>query len=98
MPAAAGFTSQALRAGAPRQGEAFGVRILKGTLENRHLCESLCVCWRRGDRYMCVKTEQLGLVLLGAGIGLLVSFALCGWFLRVLVAIILIVLGLLLLK
>ena len=47
---------------------------------------------------MCVKTEQLGLVLLGAGIGLLVSFALCGWFLRVLVAIILIVLGLLLLK
>ena len=41
---------------------------------------------------------QLGLVLLGAGIGLLVSFALCGWFLRVLVAIILIVLGLLLLK
>ena len=46
----------------------------------------------------CVKTEQLGLVLLGAGIGLLVSFALCGWFLRVLVAIILIVLGLLLLK
>ena len=34
----------------------------------------------------------------GAGIGLLVSFALCGWFLRVLVAIILIVLGLLLLK
>ena len=74
------------------------MRILKGTLENRHLCESLCVCWRRGDRYMCVKTEQLGLVLLGAGIGLLVSFALCGWFLRVLVAIILIVLGLLLLK
>lgn len=53
---------------------------------------------QRGDRYMCVKTEQLGLVLLGAGIGLLVSFALCGWFLRVLVAIILIVLGLLLLK
>ena len=47
---------------------------------------------------MCVKTEQLGLVLLGAGIGLLASFALCGWFLRVLVAIILIVLGLLLLK
>lgn len=53
---------------------------------------------RGGDRYMCVKMEQLGLVLLGAGIGLLVSFALCGWFLRVLVAIILIVLGLLLLK
>lgn len=53
---------------------------------------------QRGDRYMCVKTEQLGLVLLGAGIGLLMSFALCGWFLRVLVAIILIVLGLLLLK
>ena len=74
------------------------MRILKGTLENRHLCESLCVCWRRGGIDMCVKTEQLGLVLIGAGIGLLVSFALCGWFLRVLVAIILIVLGLLLLK
>ena len=53
---------------------------------------------RGGSIYVCVKTEQLGLVLLGAGIGLLVSFALCGWFLRVLVAIILIVLGLLLLK
>ena len=36
---------------------------------------------------MCVKTERLGL-----------SFALCGWFLRVLIAAILIVLGLLLLK
>ena len=47
---------------------------------------------------MCVKTEPRGLVLLGAGIGLLGSFARCGWFLRVLVAIILIVLGLLLLK
>ena len=44
------------------------------------------------------RDPKLGLVLLGAGIGLLVSFALCGWFLRVLVAIILIVLGLLLLK
>ena len=54
MPAAAGFTSQALRAGAPRQGEAFGVRILKGTLEKRHLCESLCVCWRRGGIDICV--------------------------------------------
>ena len=47
---------------------------------------------------MCVKTEQLGLLLIGAGVGLLLSFALCGRFLRVLVAIILIVLGLLLLK
>ena len=47
---------------------------------------------------MCVKMEQLGLVLIGAGIGLLVSFAMCVWFLRELVAIILIVLGLLLLK
>ena len=47
---------------------------------------------------MCVKTEQHQPQLLGAGIGLLVSFALCGWFLRVPVAIILIVLGLLLLK
>ena len=47
---------------------------------------------------MCVKTKQLGLLLIGAGVGLLLSFALCGWFLRVLVAIILIVLGLLLLK
>ncbi len=47
---------------------------------------------------MCVKTEQLGLLLIGTGVGLLLSFALCGWFLRVLIAAILIVLGLLLLK
>lgn len=47
---------------------------------------------------MCVKTQQLGLLLLGVGFGLLASFALCGWFLRVLAAIVLIVLGLLLLK
>ena len=47
---------------------------------------------------MCVKTEQQGLELHGAGIGLLVTFAQCGWNQRVLVAIILIVLGLLLLK
>ena len=47
---------------------------------------------------MCVKTERLGLLLTGAGVGLLLSFALCGWFLRVLIAAILIVLGLLLLK
>ncbi len=47
---------------------------------------------------MCVKMAQLGLVLLGAGIGLLVSFALCGWVLRVLIAAILIGLGLWLLK
>ena len=46
---------------------------------------------------MCVKTERLGLLLIGAGVGLLLSFALCGWFLRVLIAAILIVLGLLLL-
>ena len=46
---------------------------------------------------MCVKTKQLGLLLIGAGVGLLLSFALCG-FLRVLIAAILIVLGLLLLK
>ena len=47
---------------------------------------------------MCVKTEQVGLLLIGVGAGLLLSFALCGWFLRVLVAAILIVLGLLILK
>ena len=47
---------------------------------------------------MWVKTERLGLLLIGAGVGLLLSFALCGWFLRVLIAAILIVLGLLLLK
>ena len=47
---------------------------------------------------MCVKTERLGLLLIGAGVGLLLSFALCGWFLRVLIVAILIVLGLLLLK
>ncbi len=51
-----------------------------------------------GGIFMCVKTEQLGLLLIGAGVGLLLSFALCGWFLRVLIAAILIVLGLLLLK
>lgn len=51
-----------------------------------------------GGFFMCVKTEQLGLLLIGAGVGLLLSFALCGWFLRVLIAAILIVLGLLLLK
>ena len=43
---------------------------------------------------MCVKTEQLGLLLIGVGIGLFLSFALCGWFLRILIATILIVLGL----
>ena len=42
---------------------------------------------------MCVKTEQLGLLLIGVGIGLFLSFALCGWFLRILI-----VLGLLILK
>ena len=48
---------------------------------------------------MCVKTERLGLLLIGAGVGLLLSFALCGWFLRVLIAAILTaLLGLLLLK
>ena len=50
-----------------------------------------------GIFYVC-KTERLGLLLIGAGVGLLLSFALCGWFLRVLIAAILIVLGLLLLK
>ena len=47
---------------------------------------------------MCVKTERLGLLLIGAGVGLLLSFALCGWFLRVLIAAIQIVLGRLLQK
>ena len=47
---------------------------------------------------MCVKTERLGLLLIGAGVGLLLSFALCGWFLRVLIAAILIVLGLFLVE
>ena len=47
---------------------------------------------------MCVKTERLGLLLIGAGVGLFLSFALCGWFLRILIATILIVLGLLILK
>lgn len=85
-----------IRAGAPRPGafNAFLNRLEKPA----PLRVPLRMLAQRGDRYMCVKTEQLGLVLLGAGIGLLVSFALCGWFLRVLVAIILIVLGLLLLK
>ena len=55
------------------------------------------ICWQ-GGFFMCVKTEQIGLLLIGAGVGLLLSFALCGWFLRVLIAAILIVLGLLILK
>lgn len=47
---------------------------------------------------MCVKAEQAGLLLIGLGAGLLLSFVLGGWFLQVLVAVVLIVLGLLLLK
>ena len=47
---------------------------------------------------MCVRPERVGLLLLGIGAGLLVSFALCGWFLRAAVALVLIVTGLVLMK
>ena len=45
---------------------------------------------------MCHKTAKLGYLVLGIGIGLLISFLFGGWFLRVLVAAALIVLGFLL--
>ena len=47
---------------------------------------------------MCVKTERLGLLLIGAGVGLLLSVSGCGWFLGVLIAAILIVGGLFVVK
>ena len=53
---------------------------------------------QRGESIYVCENGAAGAGAARAGIGLLVSFALCGWFLRVLVAIILIVLGLLLLK
>ena len=42
---------------------------------------------------MCHKTSKIGFLVLGIGIGLLISFLFVGWFLRVLVAAALIVLG-----
>ena len=42
---------------------------------------------------MCHKTSKIGFLVLGIGIGLLISFLFGGWFLRVLVAAALIVLG-----
>ena len=45
---------------------------------------------------MCHKTSKIGCLVLGIGIGLLISFLFGGWFLRVLVAAALIVLGFLL--
>ena len=47
---------------------------------------------------MCVKRDRLGALLLGVGIGLLASLALCGWFWRVLLAAVLLVLGFMLLN
>lgn len=35
---------------------------------------------------MCLRTERLRMLLLGLGIGLLVSFLICGWFWRLLLA------------
>ena len=63
----------------------FGYIILKSALEKGHNTQKS-------------QARVVAGASVVAGIGLLVSFALCGWFLRVLVAIILIVLGLLLLK
>ena len=45
---------------------------------------------------MCHKTSKIGFLALGIGIGLLISFLFGGWFLRVLVAAALSVLGFLL--
>ncbi len=42
---------------------------------------------------MCRKASKLGLLTLGVGVGLLVSFLFGGWFLRTLVGVVLIVLG-----
>ena len=52
----------------------------------------------RGGDAMCVRPERVGLLLLGIGAGLLISFALCGWFLRAAIALALIVIGLVLLN
>lgn len=35
---------------------------------------------------MCPRTEKLRMFLLGLGVGLLVSFLICGWFWRCLLA------------
>ncbi len=43
---------------------------------------------------MCVRRKQLGLLLIGLGLGLLLSFVLCGWFWRILAAIALLAAGL----
>ena len=45
---------------------------------------------------MCHKTSKIGFLVLGIGIGMLLSFLFGGWFLRVFVALALIVLGFLL--
>lgn len=42
---------------------------------------------------MCMRKQQIALVLLGAGLGLALSFALCGWFWRALLAAVLLALG-----
>lgn len=45
---------------------------------------------------MCHKTSKIGILVLGIGAGLMISFLFGGWFLRVLVALALIALGFLL--
>ena len=45
---------------------------------------------------MCHKTSKIGFLVLGIGIGMLLSFLFGGWFLRVFVAAAMIVLGFLL--
>lgn len=47
----------------------------------------------RGDYFMCIKNESLALLFFGLGLGLLLSFALCGWFWRLLCALALLVAG-----
>lgn len=42
---------------------------------------------------MCVRRRQLGLLLIGLGLGLALSFLLCGWFWRILAALALLAAG-----
>lgn len=52
---------------------------------------------RGGDR-MCIRKGQIGLVVLGIGVGLLLSFLLCGWFLQLAAALLCIGVGVALLR
>ncbi len=47
---------------------------------------------------MCIRKGQIGLVVLGIGVGLLLSFLLCGWFLQLAAALLCIGVGVALLR